>query len=365
MHILNIMQCTNLGGTEHASLRLMQGMQQRGHSFQVVSMNSLGAFAPKLAENGIDAVGIPFRGKLGWRSYFRARQVLRSTQADAVVMTGPTLAGILSLRKRTPEPRVLAVHFHHAGRPLWAWRALYRAVLLRFQAVTFPSDFIRREALDIAPALESISHTLYNPIPLCSPPTPEDKVKARKRLGLPVGQPIVGNAGWLIRRKRFDVFLRVARSVLDRLPNAVFAIAGGGVLRDQLEQLSRDLNISQSIFWLGWQQNLEPFYRAIDVLLFNSDFDAMGLTPLEAAATGVPVVTSVIHGGLGEILGDGGAALLIQQHDIERLANSCAKLLSDCDYARKAGLVGRDRVAIRCSTAESVDKLEKVLRLKE
>ena len=42
MNILNIIQCTNLGGMEKSSLRLMVELKQRGHSIRLLSLNPIG-----------------------------------------------------------------------------------------------------------------------------------------------------------------------------------------------------------------------------------------------------------------------------------------------------------------------------------
>ena len=115
MHILNVLQCTNLGGMEHASLRLMRAMQQCGHSFDVLSMNELGPLAPQLTAAGIPAEGVPFQGRFGWRSHGKLRRVLRGHDADALIMTGPTISGVLALGDVCRGRRLLAVHFHHTG----------------------------------------------------------------------------------------------------------------------------------------------------------------------------------------------------------------------------------------------------------
>ena len=362
MHILNIMQCTNLGGTEHATLSLMQGLQERGHSFEVISTHPLGMFNSKLKQNCIPAVGVPYVGKLGWRSHFQFRRAVRSVQADAVIMSGPTITGILALSARPRERRVLAVHFHHTGvNSRWAWQTLYRLAMARFQAITFPSDFVRHEALDILPALEPISHTVYNPLTIPPLASAEAKASARARLGLPLDRPLVGNAGQIIKRKRFDVFLQVAARVLERIPEAMFVIAGDGVARAELEELARKLRISDHIHWVGWQTKMDEFYPALDIMLFNSDWDAMGLSPMEAAACGVPVVASLLHGGLSEIMGNGAAALLIAKHDVEQMAVACVELLENHSLAREKGLFGRERIATRCSVAEATDRFEQLL----
>ena len=48
MKIINIMQGTDLGGMEQASLRLMLGLKKLGHSLEVLSLNPIGALGPLL-----------------------------------------------------------------------------------------------------------------------------------------------------------------------------------------------------------------------------------------------------------------------------------------------------------------------------
>ena len=215
MRILNIMQCTNLGGMEQASLRLMRGLQGKGHSVQVISLNPIGALAPHLTEAGIEAEGLAYCGKGGWKTALLLRRRLSRIKADALLMTGHhLLAMMVAIGKFCEGRRVLAIHHYHTGvKPRWQWRVIYKLASKHFQAITFPSDFIRHEAEAIHPPVEKISYTIRNPLPIPDLPTYEGKLKARKTLELPLDTPIVGNAGWLIAGKRFDVFLQVAAEV--------------------------------------------------------------------------------------------------------------------------------------------------------
>ncbi|MBO0720552.1 MAG: glycosyltransferase family 4 protein [Blastocatellia bacterium] len=333
---------------EQASLRLMQALQRRGHSFRVLSLNPLGGLAPLLSQSGIPAEGLSYRGKCGWRSFPEIRRRLRSLSADGLLMTGHHLLAMLGLRQDLNENSVLTIHFHHTGvKPLWQWRMIYRMAGARFRAITFPSDFIRREAERIYPGIKEAAHTILYPVSLPELPAAAARNAARADLGLPSvdsGIKIVGNAGWLITRKRWDVFLRVAQLVLRRRPETLFAIAGDGPERSALEKLAVDLEISHAVRWLGWQQNMKDFYHALDVVLFNSDWDAVGLTPLEAMSYGVPVVASIINGGLIEIIGAGNGAALIDRHDVNSLAESLNDLLDSRVRSREAGSAGRECV---------------------
>jgi glycosyltransferase involved in cell wall biosynthesis len=362
MRILNLIQCTELGGMEQSSLRIMLGLQARGHRFEVVSTNPVGRLGPLLEKHGIPAEGVPFRGRAGWRSHLCLRAAVRRHPADAVLMTGPTVTGMLALPAAGRPRQVLNVQYHHTGekRP-WSWRALYTLALSRFSAIAFVSDFIRAEAEALCPGVAAVAHTVRNPIILPPLPDATDHRAARAELGLPTDAPVVGNAGWLIPRKRFDVFLRVAARIRQAVPDAVFAIAGDGPERANLEALASELGVSAAVRWLGWRPDLASLYQALDLLVFDTDWDAFPTTPLEAMSYAVPVVASSAHGGLTETITDARYGVLLSTHDDAALAAAAIALLRDPGAARRLGEAGRDRVASLCALETTVDAYERLL----
>ena len=174
--------------------------------------------------------------------------------------------------------------------------------------------------------------------------TSEQKQAARRKLKLPATGSIIGNAGWLISRKRFDVFLRTAAVIAARCPDAHFVIAGDGDERPRLEALAAELNLTGRLTWTGWLENTESFFVSLDVLLFNSDWDALPVTPQQAMAYGVPVVGSVEHGGLKEIISQSEFGFLLDRHDTEALAAAVVRLIQTPAEAEQIGLAGRIRI---------------------
>jgi glycosyltransferase involved in cell wall biosynthesis len=242
---------------------------------------------------------------------------------------------------------------------------IYRLALRRFPAVVYPCDFIRREAEEIYPAIAAVTHTIRYPILIPDLPTEGQRMEARARLGFPQSARIVGSAGWLIERKRPDIFLHVAREVALTLPEALFVMAGDGPLRSKLVGLARDLGIAERVRWLGWQLNLNPFYSALDVLHFNSDWDALAMTPLEALAHGVPVVASVVHGGLREVVEPQKHIFLTPAHDIEWLAEKIILALTHPEAARQMALGGRQHIAETMSIEQHVAGITRLLGVSE
>lgn len=352
MRICNIIQCTNLGGMEHSSLALLIELKARGHQVELLSLNTLGDLGPILAAQKIPADGLPYRGRGGWRSLPRLKRRLARVRGDALVMTGHNLLAMLALGNLCRDRRLLSMHFHHAGvKPAWQWRLIYRVAALRFSAIAFPTDFIRREAEAIYPPIGAISHTIGSPISLREMPTESDRAAARRALDLPERAIIVGNAGWLIPRKRFDVFLRVAGNIAREEPTAFFVIAGEGPEGTALRSLAAQLGIADRVLWLGWQPDLSSFYGSLDLLLFNADWEALGRTPLEALAAGVPVVASVLHGGLSEVLDSASYPLLFDRHDTGRLTEAALGILRD--RSRAASIVASARLRLERTASVS------------
>ena len=345
MKILILIQCTNLGGMEQATLPLVQQLLGKGFEVEVLSLNPVGEMGRLLEKEGVPVHGFEYRGIFGWRSFPDVRSALRISDADSLIMVGHNLMAMLALGNRWHGRRILFLHFHHHGvMPRLLWKLIYFLAGIQFKVIIFPSVFISAEAIDIAPWIRRKSQVLRSPIHLFGITSASDRLQARKRLGLSEKCSYVGNAGWLIKRKRWDVFLDVAASVSAEVPDVRFLIAGDGPERESLEKRADNLGISERIHWMGWQKNLNDFYQSLDVLLFNSEWDAMGRTPLEAMARGIPVVASVINGGLGEIIDDPSIGMLLGSHDVSRLALEIVAILNDPDRARSYAVSGYKRI---------------------
>lgn len=349
LRILNVIQCSNLGGMEQASWRLMQGLQQRGHRLSLISLHPLGSLAPQLEASGISCLGLGYGQVPLWNWLWRFRGELRRQNPDALLLTGHSLPTLLAVLGFCRGRSLLAIHFHHTGvKPRWFWRLYYSLARRMVNAVTFPSDFVRREAIELCPALASKAHTLRNPISAVLPFTPVERIAARQHFGLPISAPVIGNAGWLIPRKRFDVFLHTAAAVLSQRPDVSFLIAGDGPEREQLQAMATSLGIQHAVVWAGWIEEMRPLYAALDILLFHSDWDALGMTPIEAIVHAVPVVSSVLHGGLAEVLRPGVDAVVLDQHDVPKLSQAVLQLLANPGAAAAMVNQARDHVLAMC-----------------
>ena len=110
-------------------------------------------------------------------------------------------------------------------------------------------------------------------------------------------------AGRLLTWKGVHLAIRALASVRDKNVDAILAIVGGGPARRHLEQLARELGVSDHVVWRGEvsRQELLGMYCDHHAFLFPSLRDAGGTVILEALAYGLPVICLNL-GGPGKMV---------------------------------------------------------------
>ena len=139
------------------------------------------------------------------------------------------------------------------------------------------------------------------------------------------GQKMVLFVGRLTMHKGPDYFLRAARRVLDFMPDTMFVIAGAGDMEFQIIREAADLGIAQNVFFAGFArgENLRRLYASADLYVLSSVSEPFGITPLEALASGTPVLISK-QSGVSEVLSH---ALKVDFWDIDEMANKIVAVL--------------------------------------
>lgn len=139
------------------------------------------------------------------------------------------------------------------------------------------------------------------------------------------------------------------------------AIVGEGGERPKLEKLICDMGLTATISLLG-SKNLEEvrdLYKTASVYVLPSKHETMGVTTMEAMATGIPVISTNIY-GIPELIDDGQNGYLIDPEDDARLAVHLEELLGD-DFKRAAfGKNGRGKIDSDFNLNKEVNKLIKV-----
>lgn len=158
-------------------------------------------------------------------------------------------------------------------------------------------------------------------------------------------EPLIVFPGPPIGRKNLDIVLRVlgaapSGSVLAR---ARLEITGAtGREWPTYERQIADRGLDSRVRWLGRLpfEELPELYRQADLLVYPSFVEGFGFPPLEAMASGTPVVASAAS-CLPEVLGD--AALLVDPHDDRAFAEAVESVLTQPELRLKLAAAGDAR----------------------
>jgi glycosyltransferase involved in cell wall biosynthesis len=92
--------------------------------------------------------------------------------------------------------------------------------------------------------------------------------------------------------KNIDLAIRAMKTVLGKIPDAGLIIVGSGTEQSKLEKLAYNLNISPSVAFVGWQNDLVSYYKGCDVFLVTSLYEGYGMTLKEAQSAGCRIVST-------------------------------------------------------------------------
>jgi len=176
---------------------------------------------------------------------------------------------------------------------------------------------------------------------------PIDKQRARQQLGFG-NDKIILFVGRVDRLKGIDQLLRAITYLQNRQGLRLVIIGGDEQSQyeiGQLQQLSRDLHIENTVTFMGLikHEKLPYFYSAADVFVIPSYYETFGLVALESLACGTPVVATNV-GNLKSIIRQGETGYVVMDNAPHRLAEKIALLLSKPSPNMKTALSIRESV---------------------
>jgi|SRR5690554_538255 len=145
--------------------------------------------------------------------------------------------------------------------------------------------------------------TLYNRIDVEAVQAEQvSREAAREFLNLPQDAWIVGNVGRLHPDKDQATLIKGFALALPTLPaGSLLAIMGSGRLEQSLKNLAVELEVADSVRFLGQVPNGRRYFKAFDLFALTSDHEPFGMVLLEAMAAGIPVIATDC-GGAREVV---------------------------------------------------------------
>lgn len=349
---------TILVGVTHAQTCLVLGARLRAlrnAGFRVLLLSSPGPLLDiTAAREGVEPIALPMRRSIApfadLVALCRLWQLIGKYRPDLVEFSTPKagLLGTLAAWLRGVPRRVYMLR----GLKLETTFGLKRRILLAAEklaarcahVVLCNSESLRAEtlALRIAPSskLRLLGEGSSNGVDInrFSP----GRSPVREQLGIPRGVPVVGFAGRLTRDKGLPELCEAFDLILCAEPTTRLLLVGWfDVAEDALDPGIRNRILSHpNIYCTGFVPDAAPYYRAMDLLVLPTWREGFPNVVLEAAATGIPVVTTESTGARDSVLPEI-TGLMIPPGYPDAIYEAVMKLIRDPTRRRRMGRAAR------------------------
>ncbi len=263
-----------------------------------------------------------------WQRIQILRSAIVASQPDVVISflnTGNVLTLIATRNLNIPV--IVSEHSH----PNFAdvnryWQVLMKWTYRYADLVTLLTE----SALEFYP-IERGYRSIVMPNPILTPVPDLDTSKL-------FASPTLIAIGRLQPVKGFDLSISAFAKLRNKYPDWHLTILGEGPIRDELEDLCNQLQLTERVHFLGQVKNVNAYLRQADIFVLSSRFEGFPMALCEAMACGVPVIATDCLSGPREIITDGVNGILVPMEDVDALADGMDALMSDSTKRQQLGL---------------------------
>lgn len=111
--------------------------------------------------------------------------------------------------------------------------------------------------------------------------------KKRKELGIKDDTLVIGHIGRFVAQKNHDFLIDIFNEIHKKNNNSILLLAGQGPLMEDIKNKVKDLNLEDSVKFLGQRNDANELYQAFDVFLLPSLYEGLPVVGVEAQASGL------------------------------------------------------------------------------
>ncbi len=360
-----------------AGMMLLWTMQSLQRIHPVFVAAGEGALTRRVREAGVETIVLPAPGP--WRRVQGKKGRAGKVQK---VAASPTLARhVRDIARIIREREAIGVHANStraailagpaarlARVPMW-WHLRRERPMRRNERIAYAfadrvicvARAVKRSLGDPARAV-----VIHDGIPADRLDYNASRTAIRSQLGWPEDALVVGAVASLAPNKRHDLFIRMARALARDFPQARFLIAGHrpeGVpvaYETTLHDLARPLELDGRLVFLDWMEAISEVFAAMDVFVFPSDTEGLGLVAIEAMQMGVPVVRTDTAGA-EDMIRDGRTGFIVPTGDLDTLTARVGRLLADEALRTRVGRAGMTFARAEFSARHMTEQLEALM----
>ena len=205
------------------------------------------------------------------------------------------------------------------------------------------SDAEKQSALDKKICREDKLQVIFNGVDIESYENGVHGAIKRRELNIPEDAFVVGMVGRMSPQKAPDVFIKMAKLVKEKVPNAHFIIVGNGNQEAEIRKYAENNGFSDSLHITGWVDNPMSYVELFDVACLLSRWEGFGLALPEYMMAGKPIVASRVD-AIPNIIRDGENGLLIEVDDDVRASEAVLRIYKDAGLKNRLVTQGMEDV---------------------
>ena len=357
MKILTLISGGDVGGAKTHVLSLLAALGKRIDVTMVCFMES--EFTEDARKMGIDTRIMP-----GNNLFATAKQLevlVRQEGFDIIHSHGSRGNFMAWMLRKCALPLLSTVHsdpkLDYMGRPTAGliFGTMNRFALRRLDYFTGVSDSMTELLISRGFPPERI-FTIYNGVDLNSPPPKLSRAEFLAQAGIPEeeGAVYAGIAARLNPVKDIATLIRGFAKARKLAPQLRLLIAGDGPQEGELKALAGELGVADAVHFLGWVEDTDSFYAALDINTLTSLSETFPYALTEGARHRKATVSSRV-GGVPMLIDHGLSGYLFSPGDSDALAEALARLAKDAELRERFAAALYEKVEKRFSLSATVE----------
>jgi glycosyltransferase involved in cell wall biosynthesis len=319
--LMLIVPSMNGGGSEKVMSILANNLDRSKFDITLVLLKKEGKYLNDLKNN----INLIFLDSPQIRySVIKLYQLIKEEQPDIVFSTLGSMNMILAILKPffksvkfvARESSIVSIKNKKERYPK-LFDFLYKTIYSNFHLIVSQSIYMKKDLIENYSIHKEKIRVINNPVDIDSIVEKSYTKELKEKINLLA-------VGRLNKVKGYDLLLETISKSNNKYQ---LTILGEGQEENSLKELVNTLNISDRVFFLGFQANPYTFMKEADLMILSSRYEGFPNVVLEANTCGTPVVAFDCPGGTGEIIENGVNGFLVECGNVDVLAETINKAI--------------------------------------
>lgn len=308
LKIMNVMLSRKLGGIEQAFLNYDNALRKK--NCDILNIVSSQAKIASYLHSDSKTAFILNINRYDIISIFQLKMIIRHYKPHAIIAHGNRAMQLCNYAKNSQTPLIGVVHNYNIK------------LLKKCDHIIALTNHLQNHLIQLEFSQDHMT-LIPNMIEI-----ERHNIMTRRK---PV---VIGAMGRFVRKKGFDIFLNSLAILKNQKIEFKAIIAGSGEEQSALYNICHELKIDDMVSFIGWVENKQTFFDAIDIFCLPSIHEPFGIILLEAMMSQKPIVSFATEGP-SEIIHHDEHGLLCEIGSDNALAHNLNILINDDQYAQR------------------------------